>query len=189
VNVFWRDDQGELDGDNTDVSGFAAMANEIVPDIPDNVRVAVLGAGGAAAAVITAIEAWPGATVTVHARDLARAAAMRMRHSVVVRACSMRDPCLHDANIVVNATPLGLGAGDILPADLDRVAPDAVLLDLVYVPGETAWVRAGRERGHPAADGLSMLLHQGIAAFERWFGVAPDREAMWTALKAAAGRP
>lgn len=188
VNTFWRDNDGELDGDNTDVTGFASMVNEIMPGMPDGVRVAVIGAGGASAAVITAIESWPGATVSVHARDLARAVAMRMRHSVVVRACSMRDPCLEEANIVVNATPLGLSQGDPHPADLDRMSPDAVVLDLVYAKGETDWVRAAREKGHQAADGLSMLLHQGAAAFERWFGIEPDRTAMWDALRNAAGR-
>ena len=188
VNTFWRDDDGDLAGDDTDVTGFAAMVNDVIPDLPDGVRVAVIGAGGAAAAAITAIEAWPGATVTVHARDLARAVAMRMRHSVVVRACSMRDPCLEDANIVVNATPLGLGDNDAFPVEMDRMSPAAAVLDLVYRNNETAWVRAAREHGHPAADGLSMLFHQGVAAFERWFGVEPDRQAMWNALRSATGR-
>lgn len=188
INTFWLDDQGEIAADNTDVTGFASMANELLADIPRNARIAVIGAGGAAAAAITAIEAWPGATVSVHARDLARAVAMRMRHSVVVRACSMRDPCLEDADIVVNATPLGLAQGDAHPVDLDRLSPKAIVLDLVYAYGETDWVRVARARGHLAADGLSMLLHQGVAAFERWFGIAPDKQVMWSALRKATGR-
>ena len=65
------------------------------------------------------------------------------------------------------------------PSDLSTIS---ALLDLVYRPGETAWVRAARERGHRAADGLEMLLEQGAHAFERWFGVAPDRTAMRAAL-------
>jgi shikimate dehydrogenase len=56
------------------------------------------------------------------------------------------------------------------------------VLDLVYRPHETAWVRAARARGHRAADGLAMLIEQGALAFERWFGVEPDREAMWAAV-------
>ena len=188
INTFWTDDDGALAGDNTDVTGFAAALSELVPDIPADVRVAVLGAGGAAGAVVTAIDAWPGATVTVHARDLSRAVAMRMRHSVVVRACTMRDPCLEEADIVVNATPLGTLDTDPLPVELDRLSSSAVVFDLVYARGETAWVREARARGHIAADGLSMLLHQGAAAFERWLGIEPDRDLMWAALRKAAGR-
>ncbi|HEX2724177.1 MAG TPA: shikimate dehydrogenase [Gemmatimonadaceae bacterium] len=187
VNTFWADGEGYLEGDNTDVAGFDAAALELLGGMPDGIRVAVLGAGGAAGAVLTSLDAWPGASATVHARDLARAVAMRMRHSVVVRACSMRDPCLADADLVVNATPIGMST-DEFPEELERLAPHAVVLDLVYRPAETAWVRAAREGGHTASDGLRMLLHQGVAAFERWFAMPPDSEVMWNALLAATGR-
>jgi len=187
VNTFWTTDDGQLTGDNTDVAGFEGMVVDVLGRIPADTRVAVLGAGGAASAVLTAIETWPNATASVHARDLARAMAMRMRHPVVVRACSMRDPCLEAADIVVNATPIGL-ASDDHPTELERLAQRAVVLDLVYARNETAWVRAARERGHIAADGLSMLLHQGAAAFELWFGAPADKSVMWSALTAATGR-
>jgi shikimate dehydrogenase len=86
--------------------------------------------------------------------------------------------------LVVNATPIGLaGAGDAeMPVDVNRLPRGADVLDLVYRPGETAWVRAARARGHRAADGLAMLVEQGALAFERWFGMAPDRPAMWAAV-------
>ncbi len=188
VNTFWVDADGELAGDNTDVAGFNGLAKDVIGSIPENARVAVLGAGGAASAVVTALEGWTGASASVHARDLSRAVAMRMRHSVVVRACSMRDPCLDEANIVVNTTPLGLTADDAMPVEMERLSADAILLDLVYARGETAWVRRARSEGHLAADGLRMLLHQGVAAFERWFGQEPDATVMWQALAAATGR-
>lgn len=187
VNTFWSDGNGSLEGDNTDVSGFDAAVTELLGRVPDGARVAVLGAGGAAGAVLTAIDGWPGATASVHSRDLARAVAMRMRHSVVVRACSMRDPCLADADIVVNATPIGMGTEE-MPEDLDRIAPQATVFDLVYGRDETAWVRAARDRGHVASDGLRMLLHQGVAAFQLWFAAAPDQAVMWNALLEATGR-
>lgn len=188
VNTFWSDGKGGLEGDNTDVSGFDAAVVELLGGMPEGARVAILGAGGAAGAVLTAIDAWPGATASVHSRDLARAAALRMRHSVVVRACSMRDPCIGDADLVVNATPIGMGNNDF-PAELERLAPRAAVFDLVYGRGEeTAWVRAARERGHTASDGLRMLLHQGVAAFERWFAVPPEEAVMWQALLEATGR-
>lgn len=187
INTFWGDGFGALDADNTDVGGFDDAAREVIGEPLAGTRVAVLGTGGVAAAVITAIDSWPGATVSVHGRDLARATSMRMRHSVVVRACSMRDPCLGEADIVVNATPLGMGT-DELPVEIERIAPHATVLDLVYGRDETAFVRAARADGHTAADGLRMLLHQGARAFELWFHVRPDTAVMWNALLEATGR-
>ncbi len=187
VNTFWGDGYGALDGDNTDVAGFEGAVRDLLGEIPSNLRVAVLGAGGSAAAALTAIDGWTGATASVHARDLARAMSTRMRHNVVVRACSMRDPCLSDADLVVNATPIGMGT-DELPAEIERIRPGAAVLDLVYARNETAFVRAAREAGHPASDGLRMLLHQGVAAFSLWFHEEPDQAVMWNALLEATGR-
>lgn len=188
INTFWVDADGDLAGDNTDVAGFNEMMYEALGELPRNARVAVLGAGGAAAAVVTALEKWPGAVATVHARDLSQASVMQTRHSVVERAASMRDPSIHDATILVNATPLGIRDNDQLPAALDILAPGAIVVDLNYGPQETAFVRGARANGHLALDGLRMLLYQGVAAFHRWFGVDPDAGAMWHALLKATGR-
>lgn len=187
VNTFWGDGYGALDADNTDVQGFDGAARDLIGEIPPGLRIAVLGAGGAAAAALTAIDEWPGATASVHARDLARAMSMRMRHSAVVRACSMRDPCLSDADLVVNATPIGMGT-DEMPVEIERLRPDSAVLDLVYSPGETHFVRSARGAGHRASDGLRMLLHQGVAAFQLWFHDSPDEGVMWQALLEATGR-
>ena len=188
ANTFWVDADGELAGDNTDIAGFNELIYELLGGLPENFRVAVLGAGGASAAVVTAIESWTGATVSVHARDLAQAVVMRTRHPVVVRACSMTDPCLSDAKLVVNATPIGMGDGTELPVELERLSRDAIVVDLNYGSRETAFVRGARNAGHVSADGLRMLLYQGAAAFHRWFGVDADIDAMWNALLRATGR-
>ena len=181
VNTFWSDGYGAVDGDNTDVAGFDTAVAELIGSAPSGIRVAVLGAGGAAAAALTAIDKWPAATASVHARDLARAMSMRMRHSAVVRVCSMRDPCLSEADLVVNATPIGMGT-DELPIDLSQLKPGACIFDMVYGRLETKLVRDARERDHKAADGLRMLLHQGVAAYKLWFGNEPQVEVMWSAL-------
>jgi len=187
VNTFWGDGYGALDGDNTDVAGFEGAVIDLLGEIPSNVRVAVFGAGGSAAAALTAIDTWSGVTVSVHARDLARAMSMRMRHNAVVRACSMRDPCLADADLVINATPIGMGTEE-MPVEVERMRPGAVVLDLVYSPHETTFVVSARAAGHNAADGLGMLLHQGVAAFRLWFNEDPDAGVMWKALLTATGR-
>ena len=88
------------------------------------------------------------------------------------------------AQLVVNATSVGL-RDDAFPIDPSFIAPGAVVVDLVYRPGETAWVKAARARGHKSRDGIAMLVEQGALAFERWFGVTADRAAMWEAVRSA----
>jgi shikimate dehydrogenase len=187
VNTFWSDGYGAIDGDNTDVAGFDKSAAELMGEIPRGIRVAVLGAGGAAAAALAAIDRWSDAIASVHARDLARAMSMRMRHPAVTRACSMRDPCIGDADLVVNATPIGMGSDD-MPVDIGQLRPGAAVFDMVYGRTETRLVRESREAGHKAIDGLRMLLHQGVAAFGLWFHEEPPVEVMWKALLGATGR-
>ncbi|HEX9105958.1 MAG TPA: hypothetical protein VF832_01990, partial [Longimicrobiales bacterium] len=85
-------------------------------------------------------------------------------------------------DLVVNATSLGLHPGDESPLDLSRLPHVGAALDLAYLPGETAWVRSARALGIPAADGLHMLVGQGAAAFERWFGQPAPVEVMRAAV-------
>lgn len=188
VNTFWVDADGALVGDNTDVGGFDAAARALV-GAPDGARVALLGAGGSARAVIAAIGGWPGAALRVWARTTERARALADA-GLAAHVTAVDDPaaCVEGATLVVNATPLGLREDDPLPVEPARLPPGAAVLDLVYRPAETAWVRAARAAGHPAADGLAMLVEQGALAFARWFGRAPDREVMWRAVRERTGR-
>jgi shikimate dehydrogenase len=182
VNTFWHED-GALIGDNTDVAGFDAMARQLLGDRPADLRVLLLGAGGAAAAVCTAVAGWAGARLMVWARrpEGAQALAARFRSVSVVLDPAAAAP---SADVVVNATPVGL-ADDAQPVAVDHLSRDAAVMDLVYRAGETAWVRAARAAGHRAADGREMLIAQGAHAFERWFGIAPDIAVMRRALAEA----
>ena len=96
------------------------------------------------------------------------------------KAVATADEALDRSSLVVNATSIGLD-GLSQPVDVARLPQGADVIDLVYGPNETAWVRAARAAGHRAMDGLAMLIEQGALAFERWFGMAPDRDAMWRA--------
>lgn len=182
VNTFWSED-GRLIGENTDVGGFDALARITLGLLPYDARIAVLGAGGAAAAVLIAASNWPGASVRIHSRRSARAQALTERLGVGVAIHSLAD-AVAGADIIVNATPLGLRDGDPLPVPLRLIERESVLLDLVYRTGGrgTDWVCAARADGRRAADGEGMLVEQGALAFLRWFGVEPDREVMWRAL-------
>jgi shikimate dehydrogenase len=183
VNTFWHED-GVLVGDNTDVAGFEAMARLLLGARPSDLRVLLLGAGGAAAAVCLAVGRWAGTRLAVWARHPEGAKALATRFPGVT---VVLDPAVAaaDVDVVVNATPLGLGDGDPFPVPVNRLARDAAVMDLVYRAGETAWVRAARAAGHRAADGRDMLIAQGAHAFERWFGFPPDVAAMRAALAAA----
>lgn len=180
VNTFWVEETG-LAGDNTDAGGFDHLARRVLGSIPLGGRVALLGAGGAAAAVLAAVEQWPGAHVTLCNRTAERADALAARFPVVDRIARHAKDAVRDCTVVVNATPTGMLDDDI-PVDV-ALLPDAVgVIDLVHQTGETQWVRDAKARGLRAGDGLAMLVEQGALAFERWFGIAAPRDVMWEAV-------
>lgn len=181
VNTFWIDDQHQLVGDNTDVGGFDALVRDVLGGLPNEARVALVGTGGAAAAVCAATERWPGASVALWGRTADRSHVLADRFTHVTVAPTAH-AALQGAHLVVNATSVGMGVGDATPVDVAAIPNEAVVLDLVYRRGGTPFVRAALMRGLRAADGLVMLLEQGALAFERWFGIVPDRELMRRAL-------
>lgn len=198
VNTFWHE-KGKLVGDNTDVAGARAAiaalmerkapgalrsAAETAPPHPDPVqplKVTLLGAGGAAAAVIVALESFVPVEITISARTPARATALMTRLGVTLTLVNSADAAVAHADLVINCTPVGL-SGNAMPVAVEALAPGARVLDLVPKAGETEWVRACRALGHPAEDGARMLIEQGAAAFECWFDMVPDRASMWRAL-------
>lgn len=186
VNTFWSED-GRFVGDNTDVAGFRLAAEALLGGGLRGARVALLGAGGAAAAVCVAVEA-AGGQVQVLSRSPARGRELAARFPATVRAAGSRGAWLVAADLVVNATPLGLVSSDAQPMPVEEIPAGAAVLDLVYRRvGVTSWIDAALAQGHRAADGRRMLLEQGAASFERWFGFAPDRAAMSAALEAVTG--
>ena len=180
VNTFWHED-GALVGDNTDVGGVDAIAHALLGDARTTARVALLGAGGSAAAVLAAAERWGAARVRLYNRNMERARALASRFDASVDVAPSVEAALDGATLVVNATPVGL-RDDAHPVAVDLLPTGAAVFDLVYRSGETALVRAARNAGHRAADGEGMLVEQGALSFERWFGIEPDRNAMWSAL-------
>lgn len=183
-NTFWVDG-GRIHGDNTDVSGFAAAARVLIGP-PAGARVLVLGAGGAARAVVLALMDARADAIHVLNRSEERARVLaqdldpgQRRVAVVDDPAALRR---EGYDLVVNATPAGLHPDDAAPLGLGRIARIGAALDLVCRPGGTGWVRDARARGIPAADGAEMLLYQGADAFRRWFDRDPDLDAMRRAL-------
>jgi shikimate dehydrogenase len=182
VNTFWFDATGRMFGDNTDVGGFDAAVRALMGDPRADLSVGLIGAGGAAAGVLAAIERWPSPTVHVFNRTPERARVLCERFGSVAQPVDDIG-VIAGAQLVINATTIGLG-NDAMPIDAAMLRPDAAVYDLVYRPGETALVRAARARGLAAADGIGMLIEQAALAFERWTGQPADRSVMWSALGA-----
>lgn len=183
VNTFWGEGDGTLVGDNTDVAGLAAAVRALGVREAGAV-VACLGAGGSAAAVCAMVEQWPRSRVVLAARTPARAAAIAERFGGIVQLADSAHAAVQGAHLVVNATPIGLHDDD-LPVPVEALPRDACVMDLVYRPGETRWVRDARAAGHRAHDGREMLLQQGAAAFERWLHRPPPLDVMRKALARA----
>lgn len=187
ANTFWRDG-GELVVDNTDVEGFRRALDAFLPGAPRDQRVLLLGAGGAARAVAVALLDGGAARVDVLNRTPERAGELvrRLEDPRLAAMAGGTVPAGFRADLVVNATRLGLHAGDPLPLQVEALAATGAraALDLVYgsAPEGTAWVAAARSLGLTAADGREMLLHQGARAFEHWWGRAAPLEAMRAAL-------
>ena len=180
VNTFAVRD-GTLVGHNTDVAGFDQAVKALLGAAPKGLTIGVFGAGGAAAAVLAAIESWSDCSAIVANRDATRAAMICERFRSVAQTGDAGS-IAQQADIVVNATSLGMVAGERGPVDPANLRRATAVLDLVYAPGETVFVRAARDRGIRAGDGLSMLVAQGAEAFTWWFGRRPDVEVMWQAV-------
>lgn len=183
VNTFWTED-GSLVGDNTDVGGFSFAVQRLLDRRPEGLRIGMLGAGGAAAAVCAAVEQWADSRVAIFSRTHERAAQLAARFPGVARAVASETDVVHETDLVVNATPMGLEGGALMPIAPGTIPEATAVLDLTYRRGRTPWVKACRARGLRADDGLPMLVEQGALAFERWFGTTPDRDAMWRSIRA-----
>src|SRR5690606_23564317 len=152
VNTF-RTEGGSLVGDNTDVAGFNALARHVAGSEPRKAQIALLGAGGAAAAALVAMDDWVGCTISLFSRRRDRAQQLVERLASSARPTDSVQSAVSGAGIVINATPLGIAAGDELPVPISELPAGALVIDLNYAPGETRWVREARENGFTAADG------------------------------------
>lgn len=181
VNTFWHE-AGVLHGHNTDVAGALASIRALCPDGVAHGACVVLGAGGSAGAILVALSLAGCTDIRIVARTRARATHLCERTGVIARVFDSSADALVDAVLVVNATPVGL-RDDELPCEPEQLAPRTAVFDLVYRDGETPWVRACRDAGHRAEDGQRMLLEQGAASFECWFGINAPRDVMRAALR------
>lgn len=175
ANTLWLD-HGRLRSTNTDVEGFIGALDAAAPGWNERIESAVvLGAGGAARAVVYGLIERDVKQIHVANRTFEKAEAFRERFGPSVRPAHWRDlPRLLDgAKLLVNATSLGMKGQPDLVIDLSVLADDAVVSDIIYVPLKTPLLAAAEQRGLKTSNGLDMLLHQAVRGFQLWFGVRP----------------
>lgn len=174
VNTVVVEEDGSLSGSNTDAFGFAENLRQEAPGwSPAAGPAVVIGAGGAARAVVAALQDMGAPSVLVANRSRARAEELAADLGATAVDWDEREAALDGAGIVVNATTLGMHGQPPLPLALDRLPAGALVTDIVYTPLETPLLAAARARGNPVADGLGMLLHQARPGFSAWFGAEP----------------
>jgi shikimate dehydrogenase len=166
----------ELHSTNTDVEGFIGNLDAAAPGWDRTQEALVLGAGGSSRAVIFGLLERGIARVHLANRTAERAQALAQQFGarVSVLAWDKVESMLPRADLLVNTTSLGMKGQPPLDIDVVRLPNDAVVADLVYVPLETALLKAAKARGLKTADGLGMLLHQAVRGFELWFGKRPQ---------------
>ena len=168
---------GALRGSNTDGFGFLENLRQGAPSWqPTAGPAVVLGAGGAARAVLVALAdaGVPRILLLNRTRDRAESLAAELGGPIDVRAWEERAEALGDAGLLVNTTSLGMAGQAPLDLALDALPRSALVTDIVYQPLETALLVAARARGNTVVDGLGMLLHQARPGFEAWFGIRPE---------------
>jgi shikimate dehydrogenase len=177
VNTVVKQPDGTLEGRNTDAFGFLEALKYNAPHwMADTGPVVVLGAGGAARAVVASLidAGVPELRLVNRTRetavDLGVAFTPVGGQRIVVGSWDERSALLEGATLLVNTTSLGMKGQPGLDIDLARLPREAVVYDIVYVPLETYLLAAARSRGNRCVDGLGMLLHQGRPGFEAWFG-------------------
>lgn len=166
-----------IHGRNTDGLGFLNNLRQGAPQwAPDGGPAVVLGAGGAARAVVVALldAGVPEIRLMNRTRERAEALANELGGPITVEPWNAWPTALADAALLVNTTSLGMTGEPPLPAELDALPPAAVVNDIVYRPLETELLATARARGNPVVDGLGMLLHQARPGFAAWFGVEPQ---------------
>jgi shikimate dehydrogenase len=186
-------DAGRVRADNTDVEGFLDALRERVPDAPAGMRALVLGAGGAARAVVHALLSAGAARVDVWNRHPERAKALVAELAGTAKAAlqSATDPSLGATDLLVNATSLGMrdphaaphaGEADeffkAVPVSADELDDRLTVVDLVYRHDRTSLLRAASAHGSRCVDGFDVLVHQGAASFRIWTGMQAPLGAM-----------
>ncbi len=176
VNTIYKE-AGKLLGTNTDVYGFLTHLSQSVPEWHDDVEeVVIIGAGGAARAVLLSMK--KANKINVHIANRTIGKAQNLANEIYARAkpieLSKLNTVLGSADLVINTTSLGMTGQPPLRFDVAVLPGHTIVADIVYSPLKTKLLQQAEDRGLRTVDGLGMLLHQAVRGFELWFGVRPQ---------------
>ena len=171
-------EKGQLKGTNTDAFGFIENIRQDSPDFDFTAgQAAVLGAGGAARAVIYGLleAGTPEIILLNRTREKAEKLIALSGDPSRIRVLDWenRDQHMQEVGLLINTTALGMTGQPPLELDLSHLPPEALVNDIVYAPLHTGLLKQAKERGNPVVTGIGMLLHQARPAFEKWFGILP----------------
>lgn len=174
INTIWTKD-ARLLGSNTDAFGFSANLDDKAPQWRNGTRACVLGAGGAARAIVYALIQAGFEEIIVINRNLDRARYLSEAFGPKLRPLgwSAVDSALDSVDLLINTTSLGMGGTEFPVLPLGRLSADAIVTDIVYTPLRTPLLSQAERAGLKTVDGLGMLLHQAVPGFEKWFGKRP----------------
>ena len=176
VNTIVVGADGNLAGSNTDGYGFIENLKSCAPEwTADNKSAVILGAGGAARAIIAALLDAGLKELRLVNRTLSRAESLKddIGGAIIVVPWADRTKALEGAGLLVNTTTLGMTDEEPLEIDLSPLPAKAVVTDIVYAPLTTPLLKDAADRGNLTVDGLGMLLHQARPGFDQWFGAEP----------------
>ena len=176
ANTLTFQSDGKLHADNTDGIGFIANLKQNAPDWrPSGGPALVLGAGGAARAIVAALLHERVPTILLANRTRARADALKAHFGAKVEVIDWSQVASHldDVSTLVNTTSLGMEGKEELKLNLDKLTSKTLVTDIVYTPLTTGLLAGAHAKGCTTVDGLGMLLHQAVPGFERWFGKTP----------------
>lgn len=175
-------------GENTDGKGFVQSLSSVAN--PENKRVVVLGAGGASRAIAVEVGLSGASNITIVNRSADRGQELvdllndqvKVSSSLIHWSSDYKVP--EDAEILINATSIGLGDADAkIALDVSTLRPELVVADVIFNPPETRFIRDAKKAGCTTLDGLGMLVNQGVIGFKVWTGVDPDPMVMREALE------
>ncbi len=178
VTFTTRDPKG-FEADNSDIAGFAAALSSL-PSARIGKNALVLGAGGAAGAIVLALFDCGLQTITIANRTASKAADLCARlgsskpPGATLTPVPWEDRHASPASLVVNTTSLGMTGQNPLPFEIAALKNPSAVVDIIYSPLPTALLRDAQQRGLATVDGLDMLMHQAVPGFARWFGKRPD---------------
>jgi len=177
VNCIVVGEDGRMSGTNHDGNGYVLSVQEVAPQWkPSDGPIAILGAGGAARAIVVAMLERGATEIRLVNRTLEKAAQLAKEFGPAIRpiAWDRRSEVIGDVALLVNATNQGMTGKPALDICLDRLSQRTLVSDLIYVPPETPFLAAAKARGNVTINGLGMLLQQARPAFQAWFGVLPE---------------